>query len=754
MTISSTVSRVDVPGNGSATTFSFSPAVITQASDLDVWLLDNAGNQSLLTQGTGPTQYTVVVASYPGTGSITYPGSGGTTLATGWKLTIKQRAPLLQQFQPMNQGAFLASSYGQAYDYATLNHQNLQEQITRSILAAETDTGSLTLPTQASRVNQLLGFDGSGNLICAQPSSALVSVALQPIVNSSTTGAALNLLTVNAFAQTTTGHFWLSAGGRINRITDRVLIGGATANAGNASGAGDWLNGYQAAYPLDPMNLAQLGVLSDNSDGSCEVAIMGGVRSLNHTSATQSTIGVAGFAYNNNATLGTGGWSFYGESYRLNDTVARQYGAELCVINQSSATHLMNPYSVPTGASICLQLDSGNSFGVAQQTGLSPSSGAMLIVQNTNDSSSPFKTGICLLAGAVAVNTNGFSEALSLPAISGIQWYTPGTSPASFINCTTTNVTQAGQILLENAGIALTSGAANSPIALFQASSTSAVNFFAFNSQAAGTSPSMSVAGSDTDIALVLTPKGAGAVTAVGNVRPDGDNTRTCGVNGARWSAVWAANGTIQTSDPSLKTAIAPLPAALPMIAAINPITFRWLDGGSKQVAKQVEVDQPVYEEYQDIANEHQVQPDGTVHLVETPITRRRQLFTSVPVTLPDGTPVIDQVPLNRKFYRPDGSVAKGEIVYRADPRIHQVPVMQKVTVTQYDLVSQPGVRTHWGFSAADVKAATPAGMDWGAYVKGEDGTEHIRPDQLIPVLWKAVQELAAEIATLKGKLP
>ncbi len=34
--------------------------------------------------------------------------------------------------------------------------------------------------------------------------------------------------------------------------------------------------------------------------------------------------------------------------------------------------------------------------------------------------------------------------------------------------------------------------------------------------------------------------------------------------------------------------------------------------------------------------------------------------------------------------------------------------------------------------------------MNYGVYVKGEDGTEHLRPDQLVPVLWKAVQELSA----------
>jgi hypothetical protein len=54
--------------------------------------------------------------------------------------------------------------------------------------------------------------------------------------------------------------------------------------------------------------------------------------------------------------------------------------------------------------------------------------------------------------------------------------------------------------------------------------------------------------------------------------------------------------------------------------------------------------------------------------------------------------------------------------------------------------------RNHLGFLASYVKAGFDKhapGMDYGVYVKGEDGTEHLRPDQLIPVLWKALQELS-----------
>jgi hypothetical protein len=75
-------------------------------------------------------------------------------------------------------------------------------------------------------------------------------------------------------------------------------------------------------------------------------------------------------------------------------------------------------------------------------------------------------------------------------------------------------------------------------------------------------------------------------------------------------------------------------------------------------------------------------------------------------------------------------------------------------TVKTMKPVSHVGKRTHWGFLATDVKAAFDSmGLDFGGYVKAEDGTQALRPDQLIPVLWKAVQELSAEVSALKAKV-
>jgi hypothetical protein len=56
---------------------------------------------------------------------------------------------------------------------------------------------------------------------------------------------------------------------------------------------------------------------------------------------------------------------------------------------------------------------------------------------------------------------------------------------------------------------------------------------------------------------------------------------------------------------------------------------------------------------------------------------------------------------------------------------------------------------------APEIKAAFDAmGMDFGGYVRGDDGTHNLRPDQLIAVLWKVCQELKAEIDALKGATP
>lgn len=71
-----------------------------------------------------------------------------------------------------------------------------------------------------------------------------------------------------------------------------------------------------------------------------------------------------------------------------------------------------------------------------------------------------------------------------------------------------------------------------------------------------------------------------GAATVAASLRPATDNAVTLGGSGARWSAVWAATGTIQTSDARQKTDIAPSDLGLDFILALNPVRYRWAVGG------------------------------------------------------------------------------------------------------------------------------------------------------------------------------
>ncbi len=69
-------------------------------------------------------------------------------------------------------------------------------------------------------------------------------------------------------------------------------------------------------------------------------------------------------------------------------------------------------------------------------------------------------------------------------------------------------------------------------------------------------------------------------VTLAGALRPAADNAESLGASGARWSAVWSATGTIQTSDARLKTDIEPCDLGLDFILGLIPVRYRWREGG------------------------------------------------------------------------------------------------------------------------------------------------------------------------------
>ena len=264
-----------------------------------------------------------------------------------------------------------------------------------------------------------------------------------------------------------------------------------------------------------------------------------------------------------------------------------------------------------------------------------------------------------------------------------------------------------------------------------------AINHLLVTAQTTGNRVLLTALGGDTNVDMQFNVSGTGALYAGASLLPVGDNARSLGATGARWTSVWAANGTIQTSDPAQKTAIAPVSGevAVKLLKMIDPITFRWKDGGSESVLSTEEVIEQVTETVIEEVDEIQI-VDGRPVLRKVERSQEKPVFDLVDVVGEDGEPVWIDVPAEMR---------RGKVITpaRRIKRQHPVPRMHTVTKSVVHQVAHEGRRTHWGFNAEQVGAVlNQVGVDCGAFVRDEKGRPALRPDQLIPILWAALQSI------------
>jgi hypothetical protein len=238
-TITSTVSSITALGNGSTTVFNF-PFVGVQASDISVIYTDLTGAQTVL----NPVSYTLSLnAAPPGQlwgigGSVTYPLTGP-PIAAGTALTIARNIPLTQ-LTSSNQGQRFALAIEQALDTLAMQIQQVNAIFGRALVVPVSDTCTTLnpLPTATQRANQILGFDSTGcTPIASQPSSALVTAAMQPVVAAPSIAAAQVLLGIGTTITIPVGaevdwpgliaplNWKLEDGSAISRTTYSALLG-------------------------------------------------------------------------------------------------------------------------------------------------------------------------------------------------------------------------------------------------------------------------------------------------------------------------------------------------------------------------------------------------------------------------------------------------------------------------------------------------------------------------------------------------
>ncbi len=103
---------------------------------------------------------------------------------------------------------------------------------------------------------------------------------------------------------------------------------------------------------------------------------------------------------------------------------------------------------------------------------------------------------------------------------------------------------------------------------------TAAANLIFFTGGYATTNEALRITGTGAIGIGTTTP--ADMLDVAGVLAPATDNSYTIGESANRWSAVYATNGAIQTSDLRLKTNIIPLDLGLSQVTALEPVRYNW----------------------------------------------------------------------------------------------------------------------------------------------------------------------------------
>jgi hypothetical protein len=164
MTVSSTTVKNSYSGNGSTTVFAYTYRIFAD-SDLQVIIRSASGTE---TTKTITTHYTVAGAGDANGGSVTFTvGNVPTATET---VVLRREVPQTQAIDYIANDPFPAESHEEGLDRATMNIQQLQEEVDRSIKLSRTNTMTSTEFTvdAADRANKILAFDATGEISVTQ----------------------------------------------------------------------------------------------------------------------------------------------------------------------------------------------------------------------------------------------------------------------------------------------------------------------------------------------------------------------------------------------------------------------------------------------------------------------------------------------------------------------------------------------------------------------------------------------------------
>ena len=173
MTVSITLCKIIVPGNGTQTVFTYNFELPVGALYALIYT-DANGNQTTVPS----SAYSVSGIGNASGGSFTYPLTGA-GIAAGTSLTFIRQTPFTQATSLGLNGGYSSTVVEGGLDWIVYQVQQLAEQVGRAVQIPVVDPAGLvtTLPSAGQRAGNYAAFDGVGNLIATSgaPSAGVLS---------------------------------------------------------------------------------------------------------------------------------------------------------------------------------------------------------------------------------------------------------------------------------------------------------------------------------------------------------------------------------------------------------------------------------------------------------------------------------------------------------------------------------------------------------------------------------------------------
>jgi hypothetical protein len=154
--------------------------------------------------------------------------------------------------------------------------------------------------------------------------------------------------------------FYAGQGGRVQRLADRLFVGGSVAASGQQDGdQGDWLTDFQldTGRPGGWTQLSTLAAINGDHPENAVTSITG-ARSKNFVITGLNAIASVDIAVNDNTTKNLSAYAHYAEAYRMPGVPGGAYAQEIDVTNLGD-TQNIDPHFQVIGQSIGLQIAAG-----------------------------------------------------------------------------------------------------------------------------------------------------------------------------------------------------------------------------------------------------------------------------------------------------------------------------------------------------------------------------------------------------------